>query len=398
MPGTPGNTNDFAAIIANLQAAGVKITDELKVTIKSWINSYYVNGGDPGSVVAAASSVFGKGGGSGNNGDGGIPTFTGGSGDGGSGSGSGGSSGPSPEQLAAMRAGFVGILHSWGLPPGKMAGLINQAVNGTWSTSQFMNHVRTTKLYKQAFHGIGSQPGMTEGSYLAQYRQFKSKAQDIGHNLSRQAFGTLLKKGVDYQEWSYRVKVEEQIEKNQNVFNWYERELKRRGELKPKENLKRKDLWDIVTKQNSERFESIYEIASVQSNLQRIGFDLFKGKKGGGKGADITRGQLLKLIKNFETGTLGAEVENFGAADYAEIAEQIRTTIPVSQLYGYGLKKRDLVELKFGGPRAAEIYQKAKNIMKQAQAAAEDRTTPQLVQTEKGTKLLTGGMSGDENY
>jgi hypothetical protein len=325
--------------------------------------------------------------------DGGPPVFTGGGG-GSGGSGGSGSVGPDP---AALRAAYVGILHSWGIPAGKVAGLVNQAVNGNWTSSQFVNHLRLTKAYNQAFHGINSQPGLTESSYLALFRQFKAKAQDIGHGLSRNMFGTLLKNGVDYQEWSYRVKAEELIDKNGPLFNWYERELRRRGDLKANEQLKRKDLWDIVTKQNSKKFESIYQTAYLSANLQKIGFDLFAGAKGG-PGKDITRKDILKLINQFETGGMGQEVENLRAEDFAQLAEQIRTTIPASQLYGYGLKKRDLLELKLGGPNAQRIAATAKSALRQAEAATQDRSASQLVQTEKGTKLLTGGLSGDEGY
>lgn len=305
----------------------------------------------------------------------------------GSGGGGGGASGPDP---AVLRSNYMEILRSWGIPADDVGNLVDSAVSNEWSTLQFMQAVRRTKAYKQNFSGIASQPGMSEGSYLAQYRQYKALAQDIGKKLTRQQFGALLKGGVDYKEWNFRVQGVQRVQQNQAVFKWYRQELIKSGELKKGQGLPFKKMWEITTKLNSVDFERVYERAWLQGNLQKIGFDLTKAG-----GRDISRKRLLSLIRQYESGTPGAEVEAFGAQQFQELAEQIRTTIPASQLYGYGISKADLLEMKLGGRRAASIAERAQRALNQAKAESEDKVTAQLVQTEKGTTMLGGGLSSE---
>ena len=359
-------------LLQQAQANGLSGQNAVEWAIRRWNNQQGGGGGDGDGVPVITDGGDGSGGGSGSGGSSAV-----------------GSTGPDP---AALRASYIGLLHSWKMNPKDVAGLVDRAVNNEWTTQQFVNALRQTKAYKQQFVGIRS-TNLSESAYNTKFFDYRDAAKDIGRGLTRQQFGTLLKKGVDGAEWRFRIAAADAIKRNGALFNWYERELRRRGMMKGNKQLSYGEMWKIVTKQGSQQFERIYETAFLQQNLAKIGFDLR------GAGRDITRKDLLRLIKQFETGTPGAEVEKLGASDFAQLADEVENLIPLSHLQGAGVTKRDLLEMKLGGPRAKEIAEKVNQLKASLNLKNEGQALPQLQQAgDKKTRLVVGGLSGEAGY
>lgn len=282
--------------------------------------------------------------------------------------GSGGYGGMSPEQKANMTAEYRLMLQNWGIPLNSDAGkLINQAVNGNWSSGRFLLALRNTKAYKQAFPGLDYASGMTEAEYLSNYRQYTGMAQDAGYKLSRGAFGDLMKKGIDATEWNLRVGAYKQVKTNKPLFDAFEDVLKARGLAKGK--LDPKELKDMLTGTGSGLYAKVWNEASVTAGLEGIGFDI-------GKQGDVTRKQLLHMLKA-PVGAL-APGETL-QVDYAALAETAAKALPASRLYGMGITKKSLVQMALGGKNAQETAALVTRALGTAEAfATEQRATPNL--------------------
>lgn len=64
--------------------------------------------------------------------------------------------------------------------------------------------------------------------------------------------------------------------------------------------------------------------------------------------------------------------------------------VPLSQLYGMKVTKRDIVEPMYNGPRANEIAARGTRVIETYPARFTEGATPQLTQGPRGSQLLTG--------
>jgi hypothetical protein len=288
----------------------------------------------------------------------------------------------SAQQKANLRSSYLEILHTWGISvSGNMNQLMNQAIAQEWSTTNFMQHLRKTKDYKQQFPGINSADGMSEAAYNAKYQQFMEDAKMAGVKLSRSQFGSLVRGDVRYEEWKMRVDFQQKVERNKDYFQALQDVAHARGLIKPKDKLTKKELWKLMTRRGNPALERLMEESNVSYQLEAAGLSI--GKKG-----DIARGQVLKFIKTIETD--GIQAESLTAEAFAGLAEKVKTVLPAADQIGYGITKGDLFQLEFGGPRQAEVGRHVENILKSVEFQNQPKVNSILVEDEGGSRL-TGG-------
>jgi hypothetical protein len=297
------------------------------------------------------------------------------------GSPSGYDTGPSPADLRNLRASFIYQLQAWGLDLTKnLNNLVQKGVNQEWSTTNFILQLRQTREYKQAFAGI--QKGQTEEAYMYAYGQFRDKLKDVlKRDLTREAFGVLQKKGVDFEEWSKRVIAIDRIKRDRDLFETFGEVLKQRGLTKGKFTFK--DAYDFVTGKGSPLYEKVWEEAAFTTGLESAGFIV--GKKG-----SITRQEMLKALNSFEGRNPGLEVEDLGDEFYTDLANKVRTLLPASRLAKFGLTETDILELQVGGPRAEHLAETVNQILANVERIKAGPTAKTQAQSAQGAIAVAG--------
>lgn len=327
---------------------------------------------------------------------------------GGSGGGGGGGGGMSASAVANMRASYLEILRRWGIQVSpNLERLVQRAISGMWSSTQFMQWLRKTPEYAEQFPGIQWTKGMSEAQYNAEYRAYLVAGQDVGKKIDREQFGFLLKKGVERDEWEFRVAALDRLNQNAALFKNFVDVLKVRGIIKPGATVKKKDLFDFITGTGSVQWEKIWQEAAFTTGLESAGFAVTT--RGGRKGGDreegsanlgmpgfaggkavgelaLSRSQVLRTIKKIEGA--GGSVEQATTQDFVELAALVEETFPLSQIYKEGITKTDLIQLKFGGPDAPGIASKVRRLMSTHEAfETEQRAAPVFGATATGTAL-----------
>jgi hypothetical protein len=307
-----------------------------------------------------------------------------------------GGGGMTAGMTANLRSSFLEVLRSWGIGiTPNLDKLVNRGVNAQWSTTTFLQYLRKTNEYGEQFPGIQWKRGMTEATYNMQFDAYFNLGQDVGYKLDRDAFGFLLKKGVEPTEYQARIQAIDRIDQYRPLFNQFEEVLRLRGLLRPKEQLKKKDLADFVMGVGSKQWEAVWEEASFSEGLENAGF--FIQTKGGKKFVGneefgIGRKALLRTIRAIES--TGVQVESATTQDFVELAALVETAFPLSQIYKSGIKKTDLIQLKFGGPKAPQVALRVQRLLN-THAAFEDeeRATGQLLPSAEGGTQFFGGAT-----
>jgi hypothetical protein len=292
-------------------------------------------------------------------------------------SGSSYSSGPSAAELAQQKANatasFMSLLRAWGMEPTtKLNKLIEQAVEHNWNTAAFLEAVRGTTEYEEQFPGLDWKNGQTEAGYNALYNSFKNIALDIHYKLSREAFASLNLKGIDAKEWSLRIASARSIRGNKALFEEFRQELVARNLLKPNEDFNAKDLYEFMTSRGTNAWTQIWNEASAAAGLAKAGVDV-------GKGGDISRRNLLHLLKNARAD------QNIGPGqmvqiDYVALADDIAKFLPLSALYQAGITKKQLVQMRLGAPNARATAERAMRVLETWRQRFDPGANPQLNQ------------------
>ena len=303
------------------------------------------------------------------------------------GSGSGGSSGSgsagmTAKQKANLRNSYIAMLQSFDMGLTKnMKALVDQGVRQEWSTTSFLVHLRQTKDYKQHFPGIRSGGTMSEAAYNAQFRQYQEAAKSDGVQLSRQQFGTLVRKNVGINEWRMRVEFLHRSTKSKEFFNQMEIAARKLGIIKPNSQLSKKELFNAMVRKGDPRLEKLMEEANVRYLLESINFTV-------GPQGDIGRKALLGFVKGLEA--QGIDAEGLTSQDFAGLADKMKTVIPAARRIGAGITDRDLWTLEFGGPGQQEIARHAEAILATEGAEDEMRSRAVVVEDNLGSRVLGG--------
>jgi hypothetical protein len=345
---------------------------------KSLIVAYHKeHGGTWASAVQGA--VLGGGGSGGDTGS--SSSSSGGTSGGSSSSGSsGGSAGPSPETIANAKASYANLLKSWGIPiTPAMNQFVTQAATSGMGSAAFLQQVRQTKAYAQAFKGIMMGNGtlrMSESQYIAGYNSARDHAASVGRNFNRDMYGMAIKNNNSPSEINEKIEALDILKTNATTFQNFSEYLTAKG-LAPKKGITKQDLLAFVMKQGPVQWEQEWNTASQAAELQRLAIDVGKPKTG----SDISYKEIQKLQKGLPQGT---------EPDYKGMAAAL-DSLPASKLYGYGLTKKDIVTLGYGGKGAKQIAEVATRALAQYRiAVTEPGAQPNLTQSQTGTQVLTG--------
>ena len=281
--------------------------------------------------------------------------------------------------FANLRASFRDVLRRWGLPSSKnLMNLMERGIRSGWTTTDFVDQLRHTPEYRKHFRGIRWREGMTEGTYLSTYSQYKARAQDIGVKLDKTSFAKLIKRGTTFDEFSDRVDAISSINQNAPLFAQFQAELQARG-IAGKTN--KKHLAKFVQGLGPKKWETVWERAFVTNSLEQVsGINVVgEGEQSKPDSYEISRNDMLNIIKNVESMSPGFEVESLSGRDFAEIGNRVRAH-DMQYLRRYGLTTADLVEMELGGRNAVQTREKSERILGEQEAFLEPRALPQTAQ------------------
>jgi len=284
--------------------------------------------------------------------------------------------------MANMRASFADILRRWGIPVSKnLSNLIERAVRSQWNSALFIDNLRHTQEYRTKFKGIQWKTGMSEATYLSQFAQYKARAQDIGVKITRDMFAKMVKRGVSFEEYSARIDALAAIKAYAPFFEQFGQTLEMRGVGVPGANLSKSELTKFLLGLGSKQWEQTFQEMAVTVGLEQVaGINVIEKRQGeafSDSPFEIGRQEMLKLIKNAEALNPGFEVEKLTGQDWAAIGEELGRYKP-EYLKRYGLDAADLLTIKFGGPKAAALAERANRVLATQEAWSEPRALSSL--------------------
>lgn len=269
---------------------------------------------------------------------------------------------------------ITAILQGYGIPTNTFGTFINQAIQNKWTAEQLVGEIYGSNEFKQMFPGIYGQEGeliLTPGEYLKAREEYQRTARTYGFKLSDGEFGDVVNGHVSQQEFLDRAEAAARIKENKTVYEQFQR-------LNPNAPKNKQQLFDFVMGLGPSEFYKEWEQTRVLSAAKLSGVNISEG--------------LAKKITKRAPGDLTDE--QLGAG-FAEIAQQIRTVMPLSQIYKFGITKKDLIELEFGGPNQAKIAEKVQRIAKTEERFQGQRAHAQYGATGQGNQQL--GVSYQQN-
>jgi hypothetical protein len=284
--------------------------------------------------------------------------------------------------LARLRSSYEEILRRWGLKADKnLLNLIEKGVRGQWSSTQFVSYLRQTPEYRQHFRGLQWRTGMSEAQYNSTFAQYKARAQDIGERLSRKEFALALKQGLTFDEYSDRVDAVSRLTTYAPFWTQFQQVLELRGTNVPGEKLTKKEMVKFVMGLGPKKWENLLQETILTAQLERVaGIQVVARQAGETPTPDsyeVTREDILGILKRVEALNPGMELEELGGQDFAELGSFVRQH-SISYMQRYGLTTADLITARLGGPRAAEINERAERVRATQEAFLEPRAVSQV--------------------
>lgn len=335
---------------------------------ESLIRQYHTGGR---TWQEAANMAYERGAASGGTGTSGDGSGSGGSSSGGSGGGSsgggGGSSapqGPDPQDVKNAVESYVTMFQGWGIPvTGQMRGWLKRQVLKGANSAAVLAAFRKTKDYARAFPGLVRRDGtmrMTEAQYLAGFRAANDFAASVGRTFSMKAYGQALKNGNSPTEIKAKIEALDILKTNRSMFEEFSGYLQATGLTN--NPLNKKQLRQFIMKQGPKEWEEAWETANDAAALEKLDVSVGPGDDVGYKELARLRNQMLP----------GQEV------DYGALAD-MGSKLGAARLYGFGVTKKDLVDMAYGTKRAPKIAERVKLALGTWQAtASEQRAAPML--------------------
>ncbi len=275
---------------------------------------------------------------------------------------------PVPTAQTVGPQGFKLMITNLGLPiDPELQRLVDHAVANGWSKSAFQYQLYKSDTFTKAFPGIFNQDGslkMSPSSYISQLNSYQSYAAQAGVNLSTQQAGFLFQNNVSPAEFSVRAQAEQSLNTNKDMFAAFGKELQRLG-LAPQGGLSRSDLFKFVMGEGNAQWYKVWQDASSRYAGQQAGIHFGNAQQGY---TNIGKGQAEKIASK---GLSASQM----STDYAALAKDLTTTLPMSRIQKMGLSKQDLIELEFGGSRQASVANKVQQILANEKQWAQGQTT-----------------------
>lgn len=268
------------------------------------------------------------------------------------------------------------ILQGYGIPTGPFAALLHQAVQQRWTVSELLSRLYASPEFAQMFPGIFGPSGelvMTPGQYLQTRREYQHIAQVYGLQLSDQEFGRLVAGAVSPQEFLDRAEAAARLSENPAYMRAFQHYAQAAGlgRVGPRE------AFDAMLGMAPKEFYDVWEQTVIRSMSELSGVDL----------SDRMVRKIQKLSPTRIQDTEEAK------QTFEQLAQQIRTTIPLSRIYKFGITKSDLLQLEFGGPRQAEIAERVRRVLAtEEEFRTGQRARSTLYPTQGGGVQALGGQ------
>jgi len=268
---------------------------------------------------------------------------------------------------------FLAAALGWGLPlTPEIRGLAQQGAAQSWTINEFWFRLRRTPTYANRFPGIVGPDGvplMSEAEYIARENFYRDTAAVLGMDLSAGQIAFLFENRISPQVFQIRIQGVRRLKDDDILFRQFGRVLQIRGVAKAPPT--RKELYDFVMGMADPRWYNVWREAETRAAAREAGFKISPrpGERAGGLATVVGRG-----VKAFEAPILsGRELrrlsrEGVTEEEFAALAEQFLTTVPLARAQRVGLTKRDIKQAVIGGPRAAGARQKIRRILAQEAA------------------------------
>jgi hypothetical protein len=149
-----------------------------------------------------------------------------------------------------------------------------------------------------------------------------------------------------------------------------------------------KEMFRFVMGAGNQAWYDLWQDAATRYTANEAGITFAKNR-------DAYTNLNQRIIERVSAKGLTEEAMSTG---FQEVAEQLLTVLPLSQLQGYGLTKRDLVTAQFGGKGSARIRQLAERVIKQEEAFYENRAATPTYATAEGVETLGGEKKKAQTY
>jgi hypothetical protein len=267
------------------------------------------------------------------------------------------------------RKTFEVILQGFGIPPGPFVDLIDQAVRLNWTAEELQARVYAHPAFAQMFPGIFREDGSLRMSPF-EYRQLSDQYQSIARlygfsSLDKARVGRLIAGNVSIQEFSDRMEAIRRVTEFKPAFEEFKQILRSRG-ISTKGLETDKDIVNFMLGKGPKQFYRLWDELNVGLAARMAG-------------AKINQKQVRAIAKRLPGIASEAELQ----AQMQELARHIRTTMPLSKIHKFGITKKDLITLEFGGPNQAAIFEKVRRVLATQEAFEADRA--KLAQPEIGS-------------
>lgn len=269
---------------------------------------------------------------------------------------------------------FEQMLAFLGLDSWEIKNLIEQASREQWTTTQFAAAIYQSNTFKTAFPGIFREDGsmiMDPFQYRATADQYTQIANRYGIDIDKARIGNLIGRQISVDEFQTRSEAIARIDENKQYFDAFNKVAAARG-MKGLDTPE--EMADFLIGRSDKKFYDLWEEVQIGGSAKMSGVNLgIKGIR-----------QIAKAIPGENDMDPAALQQHF-----QNLAASLRTALPQSKIQGYGLTKRDLIELEFGGPRQAAIADRVNRIMAQYEGNMEQNKelTNAVAQRSQGNTL-----------
>jgi len=268
-----------------------------------------------------------------------------------------------------------------------MHNLIQHAIQGGWTQSEFMWNLRKTPEYLDIFPGIFNPNGtmkMTEAQYLSQEKAYQQIADLAGIHLNQENQALLFEGDTSSTEFQQRAAFISRWRENPEAFEQFAAAAKAQGLIKGKFTIK--DAMHLSLGTAPKEWYKLLEEAGTRTAAVQAGFDITKHAKLAGY-LGLSRQQILAIDRAVPG--LGGEAAMAGS--FQELAQRFRTLLPEGNITGFAVTKDDLIQLEFGGPRQAQVAETVGRILAAVKAREEPLAQATFASTGQGPKVYGTG-------
>ena len=264
-----------------------------------------------------------------------------------------------------IRAIFKNFLRQAGLAPGAFGNILDAAVRGDWSVDEFAVNLYATKQFRRMFPGIFRADGsmrMDPFAYRQLTDQYKSTARMYGiTSLSKQHIGKLIRSNVSMQEFSDRMTAIQRVQEYKPAWQEFIEVARSRGfktGLNGRKLNSDKELVNFMLGRQPKKFYSLWDELNTGIAAREAGLN-----------KELGQGMIRSISKRMA----GIADETQLQSKFQNLAQTLQKVMPLSKIAGYGLTKKDLVTLEFGGSNQAAIAEKVERVLAQQEGFDMDR-------------------------